>query len=385
MSNRTKPNELAVLTVNGQKYEEWESVLVKHEERADVPYRFRFTCSEGMPLAQNWNKLQIKPGMQCSVTLAGILAITGTVNSRQVLYNARRHYIEIQGGTLTETAQASVVTKTGEFNNSTPEQIMRSVLKPLGKKLVIEGGQMPAIKIPRVSVMPGIPVFDFLDELVRHVQTASGKAVSFTSNPQGDFVAIVGKAQPSGDAVVEGRNIIEARAIVYNRNIIGSGPSMGQRPGTNQVNGAKAAQPIVGNMIKGLVAGLPLSAIGICEIPAWDQKTLQGRASSENSWLSDDEITVFATVYGWLRPSGGLWYRSQEVSVTSPMLIMDNEKLRAKSVTFTQDNQTGTRTTLELCNENAFSLGPSMGGQTSGDGGDGATAATPGQKGIGHA
>lgn len=372
MSNRTKPTELATLNVNGQKYEEWESVLVKHEERAQVPYRFRFTCSEGMPLAGNWAKLQIKPGDTCSVTLAGILAITGTVNSRQVLYNARRHYIEIQGGTMVETAQTSVVTKTGEFNNNTPEQIIRAVLKPLKKKLVVEGGQLPNVKIPRVSVIPGIPVFDFLDELVRHVSTASGKAVSFSSNPQGDFVAIVGKAQPSSDAVVEGRNIIEARCIIYNPNVVSSAPSMGQRPGDDQTNGAKAAQPIAANMIKSLTAGTPLSAVGICEIPAWDKKTLEGRAKSESSWLSDDQITVFATVYGWLRPSGGLWYRSQEVSVTSPMLIMKGEKLRAKSVTFTQDNQTGTRTTLELCNENAFSQGPSMGGQTGG--GDGGAA-----------
>ena len=88
MSNRTKPTELATLKVNGQQYTEWESVLVKHEERAQVPYRFRFTCSEGMPLVANWGKLQIKPGDKCSVTLAGILAITGTVESRQVLYNA---------------------------------------------------------------------------------------------------------------------------------------------------------------------------------------------------------------------------------------------------------------------------------------------------------
>ena len=269
----TKPSELAVLTVNGQQYEEWESVLVKHEERAQVPYRFRFTCSEGMPLAGNWGKLQIKPGDKCSVTLAGSLAVTGTVNSWQVLYNARRHYIEIQGGSLVETAQTSVVTKTGEFNNNTPEQIIRSVLKPIRKNLVVEGGQLPNVKIPRVSVIPGIPIFDFLDELVRHIQTESGKAVSFTSNPQGDFVAVVGPAQPSGDAVVEGRNIVEARCIIYNPNVVGATVSMGQRPGDNQTNGAKAAQPAAPEHDQGAGASaIALSAVIISEMPAWGQK-----------------------------------------------------------------------------------------------------------------
>ena len=77
------------------------------------------------------------------------------------------------------------------------------------------------------------------------------------------------------------------------------------------------------------------------------------------------------------------------MTVTSPMLIMNNEKLRAKSVTFTQDNTTGTRTTLELCNENAFSLGPSMGNETGGDSSSDSSSSSPqgapGQKGIGSA
>jgi hypothetical protein len=38
------------------------------------------------------------------------------------------------------------------------------------------------------------------------------------------------------------------------------------------------------------------------------------------------------------------------------MLIMDMD-LQAKSVTFTQDNNEGTRTTLELCNDLAMSGG----------------------------
>jgi prophage tail gpP-like protein len=65
---------------------------------------------------------------------------------------------------------------------------------------------------------------------------------------------------------------------------------------------------------------------------------------------------TLVTVHGWLRPSGGLWDRNQTVFVTSPMLIMNQEPLITKVVTFTQDNETGARTTLELCNPSA--LGP---------------------------
>ena len=74
-----KPEETAILTVNGAEYRDWESVMVRHSLKEHPYYTYRFTCSEGMPLAQNWAALRIVPGMECSVTLAGILAITGLV------------------------------------------------------------------------------------------------------------------------------------------------------------------------------------------------------------------------------------------------------------------------------------------------------------------
>ena len=359
----TKLTELAVLTVNGEKYEDWESVLVKHALREQPPYHFRFTCSEGMPLAKNWAKMRVRPGDQCTVTLAGQLAISGTVDTRQVVYDARKHHIEIQGAALTLTASTSVVTKTGEFNNNTFEQIARSVLGKLKINFTVEGGALPQVKIPRASVTPGISVYDFLDDLGKHVQAASGFGISFTSNEKGDFVVIAGHEGQGGDAVIEGQNILEARSIIYNANAVTSAPGLGQRPGDNKTNMAKAAQPIVGNLFKGLAPGNALSAVIVAEGPAWTTDVLKSRAKAEQGWLADDQITVFATVYGWLRPSGGLWKRAQKVSVTSPMLIMSNEQLYAKSVTFTQDNTSGTRTVLELCNELALGgLDPGLGG-----------------------
>jgi prophage tail gpP-like protein len=100
--------------------------------------------------------------------------------------------------------------------------------------------------------------------------------------------------------------------------------------------------------------GLKLPNIIVNEAPAWSVQNLQGRAFSEKRWNADDQITVHVTVHGWLRPSGGLWVRGQDVIVDSPMLIMPNEKLILKSATYTQDNKSGTRTTLDLRNEKAI-------------------------------
>ena len=90
----SKPSEIAVLSVAGQDYKDWETVMVRAQRQS--PMRTcRFTCSEGVPLAKNWAGLQIKPGDPCSVTLGGQLAMTGTVYLRQVYDDAHRHHIEI--------------------------------------------------------------------------------------------------------------------------------------------------------------------------------------------------------------------------------------------------------------------------------------------------
>jgi hypothetical protein len=56
-----KPTEQAVLIINGIEYRDWETVMVRHAMMEQPPYRFRVTCSEGMPLPANWAVMQIKP------------------------------------------------------------------------------------------------------------------------------------------------------------------------------------------------------------------------------------------------------------------------------------------------------------------------------------
>ena len=55
---------------------------------------------------------------------------------------------------------------------------------------------------------------------------------------------------------------------------------------------------------------------------------------------------------GWQRPGlGGLWIPlADNVTVNSPMLVLNNQSLMLKAVTYTQDNRSGTRATLELVN-----------------------------------
>lgn len=348
-----KPTETAILTVNGRKYSDWETVMVRHALRDHPAYHCKFTCSEALPLSNNFAVLQIRPGDLCEVTLAGFPAFKGKVETRQVFVDSHRHHIEIQCATWLEVATASVISKTGEWKDKTFQQIGKDILGKMGINMTFEGGAPPDYKFPRVSSTPGESVHDFLDMLARGLSASTGIGISFTSNVQGDFVVIMG---PNGgqDEVVEGKNMLIGREIIYNASMAGTNPVLSQGTGDNENHGAKVAHtPFDQKAVETFGASFTPAVI-VNEMASFDNKLLKGRAGSEAQWLQNDQITVIATVYGWIRPSGGLWYRDQKVSVTSPMLIMKGDRLIAKSVTFTQDNSTGTRTTLELCNELAL-------------------------------
>jgi prophage tail gpP-like protein len=351
------PTEIAILTVNGTNYQDWETVSVKHQLREMPAMSCRFTCSEASPLSVHLSKLQIMPGMSCTVTLAGQLAFTGKVTTRQVFVDARRHHIEIQCANNIPMATSSVISKTGEFKNNTPEQIIRSVLKPLKINLKIEGGQLPNFKIPRYSVTPGESVHDFIDTLTRHLGVpGSPIGIAHAGDVFGNFCILVG-GTGGGDSVVEGKNMLEGREVIYDPNQAGGVPSPNQGPGNDDQWGAKVASvPFVSKTFE-TFGPKYIPGVVVPEIPFFHKELHEGRAQSESNWMMESYVTVYATVYGWLKPSGGLWERGKNVTVQSPMLVMNGTALILKSATFSQDNTTGTRTQLELVNTKALGEG----------------------------
>lgn len=343
------PAEVATLQVNGMLYKDWETVQVKHALIENPYFTFRFTCSEGQPIASNWASLQIRPGDECTITLGGEPAFQGLVHTRQVFYDGRRHYVEIQGASqMLSLAYSNVVHNTGEHNNVTYKQYAQELLKPFGITLIEEGGSIPSTKFPRLSNAPGTKVIEALEIPLR----ALGN-FHFTSNLQDNLCVICGPTGGS-DTVVEGQNILEGREIIYLPGVVEGTYGIGQMPGGDQAWGSKVSHvPFDMGQAAAIQKYSPL--VTPLEIPAWNNQLLKGRNSADIAWQNMDWITVIITVQGWMKPSGGLWYRGQQVGVMSPMLLMKGgEGLTAKTVTFTQDNQRGTRTVLELCNDKAM-------------------------------
>jgi prophage tail gpP-like protein len=346
--------ETAILTVNGADYADWESVSVKHELQRAPFNTCRFTCSEGMPLAKNWTALQIKPGDSCSITLGGEPAFNGLIYSRQVFYDSKRHYIELQGASqVMKLAYSSVAHQTMEFNKVTMQQYASALTRPYGIGFTVEGGALPQTEFPRLSNAPGTSVLEAIEIPLR----ALG-GIQLASNLQQDLVAWIGNSG-GGDTVTEGVDILEGREVIYDPGIVKGINTLGQQPGGDQTNMSKSAHEPFNQLMQGALSGFGYLPASIpMEIPAWSKSMLSGRGSFDSVFQSSNWITLHITVQGWFKPSGGLWQRGQVVNVYSPMLMMyGTGKLTAKSVTFLQDNQGGTRTILELCNDNALGGG----------------------------
>jgi len=98
--------------------------------------------------------------------------------------------------------------------------------------------------------------------------------------------------------------------------------------------------------------GVHAPNVTLAEHPS-DKQDTQNRAGFESTQRGNENLQVTIVVQGWLKPSGGLWEQGKKAHVKSPMLILDDD-LDIKSVTFSQDNKSGSRTTLELVRD----LGP---------------------------
>jgi len=354
----------AVVEIDGQRYWEWETVNVRLAIFEHPPNTFRFTCSEASPPAQDFMAMRIVPGQKCTIFLDGYLAIDGEVVTRQVYYDAHQHTVEIQGaGKTVRLGESSVVSQTHEWQKTTFTQLARLICAPFGIGCV--GAAVKDKVFERISANPAETNWELLERHARQTQTPLGE----TSRGQ-----LALNPPSSGASAIEGSNILIGREVIHSLKAVGEGGEggdftmFGQRPGNDQQWGAAVNQlmaeapPITKLFGKGF-----LPKVGLNEAPPWSNDQLQDRSKFESNYADTLQIWVTCTLLGWQRngtvpPAGGLWQPNDRVTVYSPMLVMFSRTLKLKAVTFTQDNQSGTRSTIELVNSLALGGEPAARG-----------------------
>jgi len=330
------PREIATLIVNGQRYESWETVWAQERWTEAFTY-FRFTAAEVTNPPSNYHDAQVIPCDDVTLMLGGEQVVRGSVITRQTSYNATQHMVQITGKGLSYwTFKSSVDTEDGNFDGMNIVQIAEKVLKPYQPPLIF--GEPDMTPFDQVQVNPGETIWDFLDDLCRKRKCILG------SDRKGNAQIIGEHAGELCGSVIEGQNIKAMQCTISVEDTYQRIRVVSTNKGDDEENGQKTNQP------KGGVESIGCKG-SVLIIEGEDPSkgvNPQLRAQYEKIWTEGTKITANVTVQGWFSDmTGHLWEAGKLVYVNSPMAMIQGS-MKCKTVTWTQDNNNGTQTVLEL-------------------------------------
>jgi prophage tail gpP-like protein len=339
-----KPTEEAVLVVNGQEFRDWESVWVQRRY-GDAFALFRFTAAERDPIFNQqdvpaWTKLQFKPGDLCTVFLAGQLAVTGFIETRQVSYNATQHGVQLDGKSYSaNAAKSSVDSKTGSFDGKNILEIAHEVCAPYGVGIKTVGS-LDLTPFKKLQCQKGELVWNFLERIARP------RGVVMGSDYLGNFLMVGEHSSPIVDQLVEGFNIKTCQCVITIKDIHLDVNVSAQGASDDQFNGPDATE-MTADAPSSVGKVLYTKLIIPMEHPPTSQAEVQARATYEQVWKDGTLINCTITKNGWLKSDGTLWDAGEQVWVNTPMAML-NQAMGIQNVTFTQDDNSGSQTTFDL-------------------------------------
>lgn len=330
------PAEIAQLEVAGISFQDWESVWVQHRWQDGWPL-FRFTAAENATMPVSWIQLQFKPGDSCTIMLGGQLAITGYILTRQTAYDATNHTVELSGaGKSWAASTSSVETKDANFDNMT---LMAIANKLTGKHGVatLPIGMVNSEPFKECQGHPGELIFDCIDRLARL------KGATVGSDHLGNLLLIGDHSYSVVQQLTEGENIKKMQCIISIEMKHADYSVSGQAGNAEKLSPAEASE------IRADAPGtIAMRFKQIVSEQALTKAEAMSRAYFESRFSEGTEVQAFATVQGWLRDGTNLWRCGDDVFVVSPMAMLNGIILKIKTLTFQQDNQGGTTTTMEL-------------------------------------
>jgi prophage tail gpP-like protein len=288
----------------------------------------------------SWINLQFKPGDACTIRLGGVQAIDGIILTRQTAYDANNHQVELQGAGRTWAASTSSVdAKDANFDGMTLQAIADKVYGKFGVS-VRPVGTVDATPFPKCQAQPGELVFDFVDKLARQ------RGATLGSDQIGNMLLIGDHTGTVVQQLTEGENIMKMQCVISNEVMASLYSAVGQAANAESMPAAQSAnveKQVTSNNYRGAFKFLQT----VLEHPFMSPNEVAKRAAYEAQFRDGTQIRANVTVQGWLRDGVDLWRCGDDVIVNSPMAML-NFVMKIQTLTFQQDNQSGTTTLLEL-------------------------------------
>lgn len=348
MTTVPNPKEVAIVSSGDLNYVDWETVMVQHRWMEPYPI-FEFSATEPSTEPKTLANLLFFVGQKVTITLGGIQAIFGVITIRQSAMDQERHGLQLIGKGYSWQMVKSSVLHQYDFSGFTILGVAQTIAAETGVG-VSTIGEINSDPFPQnsLTVSPGEPAFDFLELACRMRDTVIG------SDTAGNIL-LIGKHSSNQGADINcttNGNVERINVIISNETVFANYYATGQMAGSDEINGDAASQQWTGPI--GGSDPNPSHLVTQSEIPDHPQG-LQERNFFEAQIHQGTEIRITVSVYGWLQPTGDmagdLWRAGAEYKVNAPDHLpneWNNQKYAAQTVTFQQDDENGTITTLEL-------------------------------------
>ena len=144
--------------------------------------------------------------------------------------------------------------------------------------------------------------------------------------------------------LIEGQNIKAMQCVIHKDHVYEEYQTTAQTSASNDNAFTKASELWASFKGTGYRGSMLLTP---SEQPVKNVQEVMDRAKNEALWHEGPQIEATVTVQGWFRDDTSLWLPGENVFVYSPMCPL-NMMMKIQDVTFTQDNNSGTQTTMLL-------------------------------------
>lgn len=330
------------LLVDGKAHAGWKRIRV-HRGMEEIAGSFELEVSE------RWSTtvppLEVQSQQRCSVRVGSETLITGYIDRVSNGYDARSHSISVSGRDATaDLVDCAAIHSKGEWKNADAGQIARDLCSPFSIKVTVAGDI--GKPFPNFAIEPGETAFECMERAARQ------RGLRLQSDGVGGLVIGSVAAVAVNVALVEGQNLLSCEVANDSCRRFSEYLVKGQQPGTDDTNGAAAAQVRATARDAGVTRYRPSVII---DEDQGDIAGFQRRAKWEASVNAARALTANVRVQGW-RHTGGLWQPNVLVRLTSPTLRIDRTLL-VRDVDLVVDDA-GTCAELCLTPPEAYSLLP---------------------------
>lgn len=332
------------LTVNGTAYAGWTSLRASTSiEHASGSFELGVTDRWG---AGELPFQVLKPGVECTLTLAGQTVITGWIDAITREIDERDCRVTLSGRDKTADLVDCSARVPSNYDNRTLEQIAEDQCRDYG--IPVSTTATTGAPFKRVVVEPGESVFELLERLARQ------RGVLLMPDGQGGLIiGQVGTEQAPAPLVLGG-NLRSLRYTLDFKDRFSEYQGLGQSAGRDEWSGKQAAQVQASATDDAAGAGRVRRKIIVGETGETD---LKARVDWERAVRYGRSLSMQARVVGWAA-AGELWRMNTQVVVRQRPRTEEDITWLIAGVTYTLDNQSGTIADLDLVPPEAYTPEP---------------------------